>query len=200
MKNRGGFGAAFSFLLFLVLFFIYEDLHAFDEKVASWLYGSPFIEAFHFFGETKVMIAGTVVFLIWYVIRRNYRGMLFVIFSMGGGIALNQMVKRIVERPRPELPDQLTTYSFTSTHTTIALLLLFTAAYIITEHMSRRSVKVAAWSLAIVLTILAGLSRIAEGRHFATDVLAAWALTYAWFTLCKYIYEKNKDESNPERG
>lgn len=200
MNKWEGIGAASAFLLFLILFFIYEDLRVFDEKVASWLYGNSFIEAFHFFGETKVMIVVTIAFLAWYAVRRNYRGMLFVIFSMGGGIALNQLVKRIVERPRPELPDQLSTYSFTSTHTTIALLLLFTAAYIITEKVKGRSVKIALWSIAIVVTILAGLARIAEGRHFATDVLGAWALTYAWFTLCKYIYEKNKAKSYLERG
>ena len=199
MKKWEGFAAVSAFLLFLILFFIYEDLHIFDEKVAAWLYGNSFIQAFHFFGETKVMIVVTIAFLAWYAVRRNYKGMLFVIFSMSGGIALNQLVKRVVERPRPELPDQLSTYSFTSTHTTIALLLLFTAAYIITEKMKGRSEKIALWSVAIVVTILAGLARIAEGRHFATDVLGAWALTYAWFTLCKSLYEKNKSEGYPER-
>lgn len=192
MKRWADFGAIPAFVVFLILCFAYEKFHALDEKMAAWLYGNKFIEGFHFFGETKLMIVVTIILLAWYVLRRNYHGMLFVIFSIGGGVALNQVIKRIVERPRPELPDQLTTYSFTSTHTTIALLLLFTTVYIITKSTSKWSVKIALWSMAIVLTILGGLSRIAEGRHFATDVLAAWALTYAWFTLCRYLYEKNK--------
>lgn len=198
MKKWADLGAIPAFLLFITLAFTYEKLHVVDEKMASWLYGNKVIEVFHLFGETKVMIVVTIGLLIIYAVRRSYRGMLFVIFSIGGGIALNQLVKRIVERPRPELPDQLTTYSFTSTHATIALLLLFTTAYIITEYRGRRSIKVMVWSLAIVLAVLGGLSRIAEGRHFATDVVGAWALTYAWFTLCKYIYENNKAKSNPK--
>jgi undecaprenyl-diphosphatase len=197
MKRWSDFGAIPALLVFLILCFTYEKFHALDEKMAAWLYGNSFIEGFHIFGETKVMIVVTIVLLVWYAWRRNYHGMLFVIFTIGGGVALNQMVKRIIERPRPDLPEQLTTYSFTSTHTTIALLLLFTTVYIITENTRRWSVKITLWSLAIIITILGGLSRIAEGRHFATDVIGAWALTYAWFILCRYLYEKYK--SHPKR-
>lgn len=195
MKKWFDIAAIPAFLLFLVLLFTYDKLHVFDEKVASLLYGNTFIGGFHFFGETKVMIVISIVLLGWYAVRRNYHGMLFVIFSIGGGIALNQMIKRIVERPRPDLPEQLTTYSFTSTHTTIALLILFTTVYIVTERVKNGTVKTALWIVAVVLTVLAGLSRVAEGRHFATDVLAAWSFTYAWFVLCKYVYEKTRKGS-----
>ncbi len=195
MKKWADFLAIPALFIFLILCFTYEDFHALDAKMASLLYGNEFIAGFHFFGETKVMIVVTIVLLAWYAVRRNARGMLLVIFSIGGGVALNQIIKRVVERPRPDLPDQLTTFSFTSTHTTIALVLLFTAVYIVTEQMDSRNAKIALWSLAIAVTILAGLSRIAQGRHFATDVMGAWALTYAWFTLCRYLYEKYKSDS-----
>lgn len=196
LKKWAYLGAIPALFMFLILCFTYEKFHVLDKKMAGMLYGNRFIEGFHFFGETKVMIVVTIVLLAWYVVRRNYRGMLFVIFSIGGGTAINQIAKRIVERPRPDLPGQLTTFSFPSAHTTIALLLLFTAVYIATEYRRNRGLTIALWSLAIVLTVLAGLSRIAEGRHFATDVLAAWSLTYAWFALCAYLYRKYK--GNPE--
>ena len=43
--------------------------------------------------------------------------------------------------------------------------------------------------VAIILFVLIGLSRIAEGRHYATDVLGGWSLGIAYFTLCVIWYE-----------
>ncbi|MEG0386248.1 MAG: phosphatase PAP2 family protein, partial [Solibacillus sp.] len=49
------------------------------------------------------------------------------------------------------------------------------------------------WIAAVLLACLIGLSRIAEGRHFATDVIAGWSMGYSWFIVCVVWYESRKD-------
>lgn len=46
-----------------------------------------------------------------------------------------------------------------------------------------------AWVTAILIGIFIGLSRIAEGRHFPTDILAGWSIGYTWFIICVLWYE-----------
>ena len=38
--------------------------------------------------------------------------------------------------------------------------------------------------LAVLLTVVVGLSRVYVGVHYATDVLAGWSVGSAWAILC----------------
>lgn len=186
--------AILTLVIFIVLRAIYQKpfMNTFDAKVADIFLGNRFIEFFHYIGEPKFVVIVAVVLIVYLAWKvKNYRGMLFVVLTFAAGNVLNQLLKKWVQRPRPELEDQLTSFSFPSGHAMTGILYLFTTAYILAENNSK-SRKILLWLAAMILMILIGLSRIAGARHFATDVLAGWCMGYTWFIICVIWYERRK--------
>ncbi|WP_155593242.1 phosphatase PAP2 family protein [Lysinibacillus cavernae] len=186
--------AIITLIIFIVLrtTFQSELMTKFDAKMAEILFGNRFIEVFHYIGEPKFVVTVAVVLMVYLAWKvKNYRGMLFVVLTFAAGNVLNQLLKKWVQRPRPEIEDQLTSFSFPSGHAMTGILYLFTIAYIFAENNSK-SRKTVLWLGATILMVLIGLSRIAGARHFATDVLAGWSMGYTWFIICVIWYERRK--------
>ncbi len=184
--------AVCSFVVFFILSVNYETpfIQAFDRVASDSLYGNKFITLFHYLGETKFIFAITIIILIIIWIRKkDYKLVVFVILSVGVGYGLYQFLKRVIERPRPEIVDQFSTYSFPSGHAVHGLLYLLTIAYVFNRIVISKRASRIVWITAIILSLLIGVSRITEGRHFASDVLAGWLLGYSWFILCVWWYK-----------
>ena len=182
-------------LSFFVLLVYYpsDQMKKFDQQVAELFGGNSFIEAFHVLADTEfvIFVVIIVILLLWLKFH-HYRGMLFVLLTAAAGNALNQLLKKWIQRDRPVVIDQLSTYSFPSGHAMVGLLYLFTLAYLITENQKNKSLKLLIWGAAIVLSVLVGLSRIAGERHYASDVLAGWFAGYTWFVAVALWYEYRK--------
>lgn len=182
-------------IIFIVMAFTYNTsaMYVFEDKIAALLTGNEFIILFHYIGEPIfVVIVGVIAFLYLWLRERNYQGMIFILLTFAAGTLLNQVLKRIFERPRPEIVDQLTSFSFPSGHSMAGVLYLFTLAYIFSEIAKEKKKIKIVWIAAVLLACLIGLSRIAEGRHFATDVIAGWSMGYSWFIVCVIWYESRK--------
>lgn len=189
--------AVCAFVVFCVLWITYETpfIQAFDEVAFNTLYGNSFITIFHYLGETKFIFAIMILVLILLWIRKqDYRLMVFVLLSIGVGYGLYQFLKRIIERPRPEIVDQFSTFSFPSGHAFHGLVYLLTISYLITQHINSKKISLIVWISAIILAVLIGFSRITEGRHFASDIVAGWLLGYSWFILC--VWWLNREHRN----
>ncbi|MER1986289.1 MAG: phosphatase PAP2 family protein [Solibacillus sp.] len=166
---------------------------AFDTWVRALLKDNALIIFFHYLGEPIVAASVGIAFVLFFALRgKDYRAMLFVVVVFAGGNGLNQLLKHIVQRPRPDIADQLTTYSFPSGHTMAGFFMLMTVGYFFARGATLAKRSIIIWLVVIILALLVGSSRVAEGRHFATDVLAGWCVGYAWFTLCVWWYERRK--------
>jgi undecaprenyl-diphosphatase len=184
--------ALVTFIGFLLLFFYYthEEMLEFDQVISDALIGNEFVRFFHHIGEPNWIAAASLLLIIFLLIhRKNYRGMLFVLLSVGGGNFLNHLLKEWIQRVRPEMADQLTSFSFPSNHAMVGLLYLFTYAYFMTEKASSLKWRIGVWLSAITLSLLVGLSRVAGNHHYATDVLAGWCAGYSYFILVVIWYE-----------
>lgn len=186
--------AILTLIIFLVLRVTYkgETIQRFDEQVAKLLLGNRFIDLFHYIGEPIfVIIVGIALTLYLAIVVKNYRGIVLVLLTFAGGTVLNQLLKFWIQRPRPEIEDQLTSFSFPSGHSMSGLLYLFTVAYILSEGNTKAR-KIQLWIGAVVLTALIGMSRVAGERHFGSDVLAGWSIGITWFVICVIWYERRK--------
>ncbi|KOS63305.1 phosphatase PAP2 family protein [Lysinibacillus agricola] len=186
--------AVLTLIIFFVLRVTFQSklINTFDTKMADLFFGNRFIEFFHYIGEPAFVVSVAIVLIVYLAWKvKNYRGILFVLLTIAGGNVLNQLLKKWVQRPRPEIEEQLTSFSFPSGHAMTGILYLFTTAYIFSENNSKGR-KTILWLGAIILTGLIGLSRVAGARHFASDVLAGWSMGYTWFIICVFWYERRK--------
>ncbi|MED3662235.1 phosphatase PAP2 family protein [Ureibacillus sp. FSL K6-8385] len=203
MGNYRLFIAGFmSFALFIALRYTYDSSFfvSFDENMRLLFAGNKLIGLFHYLGETKFIIFITLFLLLWLWFKfQNYWGMFFVTLTIPVGILLNQLVKKWVKRPRPEIEDQLASFSFPSGHAMVGMLYLFTIAFLLSERTSVTIMKWLYWIGAGVIAFFIGLSRVAESRHFATDVIAGWLLGLTWFCICVYLYKNLKRNQITEK-
>lgn len=115
------------------------------------------------------------------------RQAIVVLVAIAGAAFLVEGIKDIVERPRPDLvPHGVTTYthSFPSGHATGGAATYLTLGALLARFEPRRRLKVFALSVAVIVTLLIGLSRIYLGVHWPSDVLAGWTLGACWALLC----------------
>jgi len=121
-----------------------------------------------------------------------------ITFASGVGISvLGFAIKLVVDRPRPSADlvnviSQLRDYSFPSGH-----VLYFTAFFGFLVFLVYTLLKNSWWRTLLMVVLggmvaLIGLSRIYEGQHWASDVLAAYLLGSVWLALSVYVYRWGK--------
>ena len=98
-----------------------------------------------------------------------------------------QLVKVLVERPRPEANasmEQAGGFSFPSAHSATSVAVYATIAFILIRASRRGHSRVAVASLAGALVLAVGASRVLLGAHYPTDVLAGWTFGALLASLC----------------
>lgn len=167
-----------------------DEIIEIDQSAAALLAGQKLLAGMSFIGDPWMIVTVSLILLIYlWLIRKNYRGMLFVFLAVGVGNVLNQSMKIWFERPRPDLPHGLDSFSFPSNHAMVGLLYLFTLAYFVTESSDSRAKKAAVWLVAAALAVTVALSRVAGGEHYFSDITAGLFAGYAWFVAIAVWYE-----------
>jgi undecaprenyl-diphosphatase len=111
----------------------------------------------------------------------------FVLVAITGGVALSEGLKHLFARPRPELVAHLVevqTASFPSGHAMLSAVTFLTLGALLARIQTRKRLKAYVISVAILLTLLIGASRVYLGVHWPTDVLAGWCAGAAWAMGC----------------
>ena len=134
-------------------------------------------------GPGAFRIAVVVVIVVAFA-RRRVRLAIFLIISVELSGLVTETAKHVADRPRPAtaMVDAWGT-SFPSGH---ALGVMVSVAALLAVSLPAVEAAKRGWLLAlgalVVLTI--GIGRVVLNAHHPSDVLAGWALGYAYFVFC----------------
>lgn len=162
------------------------DQSVFD-LTADWTRQAPWaVDAAAAIGVATDVAASTVFGVFTTLLLLARRMWVFAIFvaSCGiAGVAMVETLKHTVGRQRPPGADEFIAdgldRSFPSGHASVGVYLFAAVAILVVIVSARRQSRVGL-GLGVVLAafgIVIGLSRIVIGVHWATDVLAGWALS-----------------------
>lgn len=116
--------------------------------------------------------------------RHHVRTACFLAVSMWGSGVVSTVTKHLADRDRPvtQLVSASGT-SFPSGHA-LGVLVAVGALLVVYSHLLRRSWRAVVVALGVLLVVAVGVARVALNVHHPSDVLAGWALGYAWLLLC----------------
>ena len=120
-------------------------------------------------------------------LQGSRRSMWLMLVAIGGGQALSSLAKAGFDRPRPDLvPHGMHVYtsSFPSGHAMMAAVTYLTLGALIARVQPTRALKLYVLTLAVIVTVAVGVSRVYLGVHWPTDVLAGWTAGAAWALGC----------------
>ena len=126
----------------------------------------------------------TLIVIIFALVRRNLRVALFLVISVELAGIITEIAKYAANRPRPATAlVSAPSTSFPSGHTLgviVGVLALLTVVLPVVHRPLR------AWLVAfgVAIVILIGIGRVVLNVHHPSDVLAGWALGYAYFVAC----------------
>ena len=135
----------------------------------------------NFGGAIFLSIATVMLFLF----IKNKKIGLSIISNIVIIAVLNQLLKRILQRPRPtefRIVEE-TGYSFPSGHSMVSMAFYGYLIYLIYRYIKNKYVK---WILITILSILIcliGISRIYLGVHYTSDVLGGFLLSISYLVI-----------------
>ncbi|PZF94369.1 PA-phosphatase [Micromonospora deserti] len=124
---------------------------------------------------------GALLLVIWLARRKARQLAVWVATTMLVGGLLGPLLKLLVGRSRPELPDpvaQAPGLAFPSGHALNAVLAagVLLVVFLPYARRHRPTARPLVWAAALLLAVVTGFSRVALGVHWTSDVLAGWLL------------------------
>lgn len=141
-------------------------------------------------GSAPVLVIAVLAVVGFLALAKAWRLAIFTLAASAGGLAVSSLLKYSFDRPRPELVPHgnlIYTSSFPSGHSMMSAVIYLTLAALVVRLMERRRLKGYALGVALILTLLVGVSRLYLGVHWPSDVLAGWAAGAAWALGCWLI-------------
>ncbi|GAA0452719.1 hypothetical protein Ade02nite_00740 [Paractinoplanes deccanensis] len=189
-------GLAFGTLLLLVRYH-WAPLRDLDQSIASSLNDlvAPHPAAVEVLsritqlGGRTTLFSVTIMMILLLLIRRLPRLAIYLAVTGVGALLLDPSLKALVGRVRPVVADPIAYgqgNSFPSGHTLGATIVYGMLALVILS--ATRRFRALVITLAAVLIVAVGLTRIALGVHFLSDVLAGWFLGLAWISVTAYAF------------
>lgn len=140
----------------------------------------------------------TVLAIVGFLILQGmYRNAAFVFLASVGGWMLNDLLKEVFARPRPQVVPhlrQVMSLSFPSGHALTSAAVYLTLGALLMRVAQSRLAKFYCMFIAMLVTLLVGATRVYLGVHYPTDVLAGWLIGISWALFC-WLLERSLERS-----
>jgi membrane-associated phospholipid phosphatase len=186
----------------LLIFYKFADallrnqLQNFDDNFTAYVqsFASPgmdtFMKSITFMGNFEFMIFPFFLVFIYFLFIKPHRWFSIKVPVVAvGSITTNLILKRIYERPRPEIEHlvQASGLSFPSGHAMFSFSFFGLLIYICWHFIKNKFWRNVVSMLLLTLTILIGISRVYVGVHYPSDVLAGFSAGLFWLLISLMI-------------
>ena len=212
ISGRVAFGIL-SFLLAVYIFgavahaIFHHNAKELDEIVFGYLAGHTtkdvvqWMRVLTFFGKPHFLIPAYLLLIFIYLWKKQ-KGLAGEIGIVGAtSTAVSFGLKFLFQRDRPDIQvlDYLGGYSFPSGHAFLGFIFCSLLIYLIWKSALPGGMKFAIGFFLFLFSIAIGISRIVLRVHYASDVLAGFALGYAWVLVFFWMREKRLSRLEPQR-
>jgi undecaprenyl-diphosphatase len=152
-----------------------------------------------FLGKEDLQLLGAIL-IVYFLHKRFWPELGMVVFGwMGGSLIWNELIHYFNRaRPQQQLGIEVRIASYPSGHSMFTALALGLLAYLLIPNMPSRFWKWAVGVVILVIILFVGGSRVYEGGHYLSDVIAGYAVAAAWgafvYTLMDWIAVRSRRE------
>jgi len=164
----------------------------FDERVLRWIaqHRSPAMDEVMLeittLGNGAVLVMLLLVASVFLWLTKHKWSVALLLFAVVGGKVLNTVLKESFGRPRPsvvEAVDSVSSLSFPSGHAMSSFVAYGAVAYLVARLEPTRTLRAVTWTLACLIILGIGVSRMYLGVHYPSDVLAGFLGGLAWLAF-----------------
>lgn len=144
-------------------------------------------------GSPILVALFTVALSAILLVKRDRRGATILVITSFASALVTSVMKRLLERPRPEIVPRLvevTGLSYPSGHSLASAAVYLTAAFVVARHVSLVRDRFAGVVFTAVLVLTIGASRVYLGVHYPSDVLGGILLGTAWALLMSVVVRR----------
>ncbi|WP_326717089.1 phosphatase PAP2 family protein [Vagococcus jeotgali] len=198
------YAASICLLLFaMIAYFVVSNvgvLAGLDDPIIHLIRGNltpektTIFKYFTKFGNTStiVLLTALVAGLLYVKAKdkvASYWLLINIILIQGAG---NFTLKKIFDRPRPDVEHLVTAYnnSFPSGHAMGSMLFYGTLIFLAHRYIQNKGLRLTIQILFGILILLVGTSRIYLGVHYPSDILGGYLLGAAWLCFSYPFFEK----------
>ncbi|MCB8952594.1 MAG: bifunctional DedA family/phosphatase PAP2 family protein [Ardenticatenales bacterium] len=186
-----------------------EEFALYDAGVAVWFLLNVTAESQEFFlligqlASMDIIFIGTALVAILLLWQKRWRRLIALWISVAGGSLLNLLLTHFVQRRPPSFPATLVpgrTFSFPADEPMHAVLLYGFIAYLIVRGVPKWGWQVTTALGTITLLVLIGISQMALGTHYLSDVVAGLMAGIFWLgttILLSELIAPAETEKNP---
>jgi undecaprenyl-diphosphatase len=126
----------------------------------------------------------TLVVIVVSLVRRNIRVAMFLVISVELAGLITEIAKYAANRPRPATALVLAPSTSLPSGHALGVMVGVLALLTVVLPVVGRPLRVWLVALGAVVVLLIGVGRVVLNVHHPSDVIAGWALGYAYFVAC----------------